>query len=93
MPYGLEAVCTEPNFLILPRFAPRFTPFRDGRLRVQFRAEVFNVTNSFFLVNAQFETDPENVNFGSIIKAAPSPPSPPNSNYPRQIQLAVKFLW
>ena len=112
MPYSLEAGCKEPNFVILPRFAPRFTPFRDGRLRVQgskmldmslnkttqlnerfrvqFRAEVFNVTNSFFLVNAQFETDPENVNFGSIIKAATSAP---NSNYPRQIQLAVKFLW
>ncbi len=112
MPYSLEAGCTEPNFVILPRFTARFTPFRDGRLRVQgskmldmslnkttqlnerfrvqFRAEVFNVTNSFFLVNAQFETDPENVNFGSIIKAATSAP---NSNYPRQIQLAVKFLW
>ena len=35
MPYSLEAGCTEPNFLILPRFSPRFTPFRDGRLRVQ----------------------------------------------------------
>ena len=112
MPYSLEAGCTEPNFVILPRFSPRFTPFRDGRLRlqgskmldmslnkttqlnerfrVQFRAEVFNVTNSFFLVNAQYETDPENVNFGSIVKAAASAP---NSNYPRQIQLAVKFLW
>jgi len=37
------------NFVILRRFSPRFTPFGDGDFWEQFRAEVFNVTNSFFL--------------------------------------------
>jgi len=59
-------------------------------MRVQFRAEVFNLLNSFFLVRTQFNNNPENVNFGSIEKAAVSAP---NSNYPRQIQLGVKLLW
>jgi hypothetical protein len=112
MAYSLDAGCTEPNFLIVPRFNPRYTPYRDSRVRfqgmrfidfsltkttavseryrVQFRAEVFNLTNSFRLVGAQFNNDPENVNFGSLLKSATSAP---NSNYPRQIQLAVKLIW
>jgi len=60
------------------------------KVRMQFRAEVFNLLNSFFVVQQMFNTNPENVNFGSIEKAAMSAP---NSNYPRQIQLAVKFNW
>jgi hypothetical protein len=60
------------------------------KLRLQFRAEVFNVLNSFFLVRSQFNNNPENANFGSVEKAAVSAP---NSNYPRQIQLAIKLLW
>jgi hypothetical protein len=60
------------------------------KVRMQFRAEVFNALNSFFVVQQMFNTNPENVNFGSIEKAAMSAP---NSNYPRQIQLAVKFIW
>jgi hypothetical protein len=46
--------------------------------------------NSFFINTAQFNSDPTNPNFGSIIKATVSAPQ---SNYPRQIQLGVKFLW
>jgi hypothetical protein len=60
------------------------------RLRVQFRAECFNLLNSFFDVREQFNNDPENPNFGTVNKAAISAP---NSNYPRQVQLAVKLLW
>jgi hypothetical protein len=62
----------------------------NERYRLQFRAEVFNLTNSFWLVGAQFNNNPEDVNFGSLLKSSTSAP---NSNYPRQIQLAVKFLW
>jgi hypothetical protein len=104
--------CKEAHWLIVPRFNPRYTPFRSPnirlqpvfmmdtslnktaqiseKLRVQFRAEVFNLMNSFFLVSSQFNNNPENVNFGTIEKAAVSAPQ---SNYPRQIQLAIKLLW
>jgi hypothetical protein len=104
--------CKEASWLVVPRFNPRYTPFRSPnirmqgtfmvdtslnkttqiseKLRVQFRAEVFNLLNSFFVVAAQFNNNAENVNFGSIEKAALSAP---NSNYPRQIQLAVKLIW
>src|SRR5688500_17453205 len=33
-PFSVSYGCTDHNFLITPRFAPRFTPFRDGRLRL-----------------------------------------------------------
>ena len=60
------------------------------RYRVQFRAEVFNAFNSFFVTNQGFANGAGSSNFGSIVKAAVSAP---NSNYPRQIQLAMKLLW
>jgi hypothetical protein len=104
--------CKDAHWLVVPRFNPRYTPFRSPnirlqgtfmvdaslnkttqiteKLRLQFRAEVFNVLNSFFLVRSQFNNNPENANFGSVEKAAVSAP---NSNYPRQIQLAIKLLW
>ena len=100
------------NFLILPRYAPRETTYRDGRLRlhsapqfqmslnkttqisertsVQFRAEAFNVFNTFYFPQAQFNNDPNSSNFGTITKATVSQGS---ANFPRQIQLAVKFLF
>jgi hypothetical protein len=46
--------------------------------------------NSFFINTLQFNNDPTSANFGSINKAAVSAPQ---SNYPRQIQLGIKFLW
>ncbi|MBL8219815.1 MAG: TonB-dependent receptor [Bryobacterales bacterium] len=104
--------CTAASWLVVPRFNPRYTPFRSPnirlqgtfmvdaslnketrvteRFRVQFRAEVFNLMNSFFVVAQQFNNNAENANFGSVIKAQMSAP---NSNYPRQIQLAIKLLW
>jgi hypothetical protein len=60
------------------------------RYSVQFRMECFNVMNSFFINTLQFNNDPTSANFGSINKAAVSAPQ---SNYPRQIQLGIKFLW
>lgn len=60
------------------------------RFNVQFRAECFNLMNSFFVTRENFNNTPDNPNFGTINKAAVSAP---NSNYPRQIQLAVKLIW
>lgn len=111
-PFSIDAGCTEANWLIVPRFNPRYHPNFDGRIRLQnvamadaslnkttklteqislqLRAECFNVANSFFVVSQQFNNNPENVQFGSVIKAAVSAP---NSNYPRQIQLGFKLIW
>jgi hypothetical protein len=110
--YSQDYGCTEPNWLIVPTYNPRYTPYYDGRVRlqtvrlldaslnkmtrlterysVQFRMEWFNAMNSFFINTRQFNNDPTNANFGSIIKAEVSAPQ---SNYPRQIQMAVKFIW
>jgi hypothetical protein len=110
--YSLDYGCTEPNFVIVPSYNPRYTPYYDGRIRlqtvrlmdaslskmtrlterysVQFRLESFNVLNSFFVNSRQFNNDPTNANFGSLIKAEVSAP---NSNYPRHIQMGVKFIW
>jgi hypothetical protein len=60
------------------------------RFSVQFRAECFNLLNSFFDTREQFNNTPDNPNFGTVNKAAISAP---NSNYPRQIQMAVKLVW
>ena len=60
------------------------------KYKIQFRAEMFNSLNSFFLTNQGFDATASNTTFGSIIKAAVSAP---NSNYPRQAQLGFKFLW
>jgi len=111
-PFSANAGCTESNFLILPSYAPRLTPYYDGRLRlqsapqtdisvnkmtqitekmkVQFRAEVFNVTNTFMFHKLSFNNNPESANFGSLQPAAASYGQ---GNWPRQFQLAVKFIW
>ncbi len=62
----------------------------NERLNMQLRFEGFNVLNSFFINSRQFNNDPTNANFGSLIKAETSAP---NSNYPRQVQIAVKLIW
>jgi hypothetical protein len=46
--------------------------------------------NSFFINTLQFTNDATSANFGTINKAAVSAPQ---SNYPRQGQLGIKFLW
>jgi len=104
--------CTTANFLLTPTYNPRYTPYYDGRVRLQtvrlmdasinkmtrinerynlqFRLECFNVMNSFFINTLQFNNNATDPNFGSILKATVSAPQ---SNYPRQIQLGIKFLW
>lgn len=57
---------------------------------IQFRLESFNVLNSFFVNTRQFDNSMTSANFGSLIKAEVSAPQ---SNYPRHIQMAVKFIW
>ena len=103
---------TDYNFLVLPRFAPRATPNRDGRLRrhtipqadmsvskltkitektsVQFRAEAFNVFNSYNMYGADFNSNPESSDFGTLTKATVGSGS---STWSRQVQLAVKFIF
>jgi hypothetical protein len=106
--------CTDMNWLMYnTTYNPRYTPYYDGRVRlqtvamadvslnkitqinerfrVQFRAEAFNIANSFFVTgSAQFNNTPDNANFGILYK---STVSAPQSNYPRQLQLGFKFLW
>jgi len=110
--FSTQAGCTDYNFLITPRFAPRFTPTSDGRLRrhtvpvadvslnkttritettsLQFRAEAFNVFNTYMFYNVGFNNNAQSANFGTLDKAAAGFE---NTNRPRYIQLAVKFLW
>jgi hypothetical protein len=116
MAYSLAEGCgtdlSTYNFLIQPRYAPRVTPTRDGRVRLhsapqfdmslnkttqvtektklQFRAEAFNVFNTFYFPLQQFNNNPEDPNFGTITKGTVAQG---NANFPRQIQLAVKFIF
>ena len=46
--------------------------------------------NSFFVNTRQFNNDPTNANFGSVIKGEVSAPQ---SNYPRNIQMGFKLIW
>jgi hypothetical protein len=103
--------CTDYNFLIAPRFAPRFTPAGirsadeqpadadvslnkvtqiNERMRIQFRAEVFNVSNTFWFGRQQFNSTATNSAFGTLNKASIAFT---NTNQPRYVQLGVKFLW
>jgi hypothetical protein len=58
------------------------------RTSIQFRAEVFNVTNTFNFYQAQPNSTLTSSSFGSVIKANVSSS---NGNQPRYIQLSVKF--
>ena len=60
------------------------------RLRFQFRAEAFNLTNYYFFGrDSNFETNPNNPNFGTLF------PSQAwiGNGYPRQVQLGFKAFW
>ena len=57
---------------------------------VQFRAEAFNVFNSYYFYAANFNNNPESTTFGSLDKASVGTGS---ANYPRYVQLGVKFVW
>jgi hypothetical protein len=59
------------------------------RFRLQFRAEAFNATNTYFWGRNNFINDPNNDNFGAYF-----PKDATDQNrYPRQIQLALKLLF
>ncbi len=59
------------------------------RLRVQFRAEAFNLFNHNYFGRESFTTDPNNANFGTIFPSVAT-----NQNiFPRQIQLGIKAFW
>jgi hypothetical protein len=67
----------------------------NERLRAQFRLEVFNVANSFFV--SQFSNGTQSINnvptdpnFGALYRASVSAGL---SNYPRQMQMGFKLLW
>jgi hypothetical protein len=110
--FSVNAGCTEPNFIVTPQYAPRFTPLQDGRIRlhtvpqadiaivkstqltestrIEFRAEAFNAFNTFHFYDVPFVNNPNNANFGTITKATAASGG---SSAPRQVQLAVKFIW
>ncbi len=67
----------------------KMTPITE-RMKVQFRAEAFNIMNTFYFPLQQFNNDPNSTNFGAIIK---STVAQGNANFPRQIQFAVKFIF
>jgi len=59
------------------------------RLRIQFRAEAFNLFNHNYYGRDNFNTDPNNPNFGTVFPALVS-----NQNtFPRQVQLGIKAYW
>jgi len=111
-PFSTAAGCTDYNFLIAPRYAPRFTPSRDPRLRlnsppnadislnkittitekmrIQFRAEAFNLTNTYWFGRQQFNSTATSSAFGTLNKASVAFT---NTNQPRYVQLGLKFLW
>jgi hypothetical protein len=59
------------------------------RLRVQFRAEAFNLMNHNYFGRDTFNTDPTNPNFGTVFPAVVST----QNTFPRQIQLGFKAFW
>lgn len=60
------------------------------RWKVQFRAEAFNLTNTYMFYRQQWNNNPENANFGTLFKANVGFG---DANFPRQYQLAVKLLF
>lgn len=62
----------------------------NERMSFQFRAEAFNVFNKFWPNTFQFANNPDNSNFGQILKGSVAQG---NANFPRQIQLGFKFIF
>lgn len=60
------------------------------RLKVQFRAEAFNVFNHYAFPRARFNNDPNNANFGTVF---PGQVSTVDSGFPRQIQIGIKVFY
>ncbi len=62
----------------------------NERMSIQFRAEAFNITNTFYMPQVQFTSGLDDSNFGSIIKSTAAQGS---ANFPRHVQFAVKFIF
>ncbi|HKX30089.1 MAG TPA: TonB-dependent receptor, partial [Blastocatellia bacterium] len=60
------------------------------RVRMQFRVEMFNFTNTYSYRVRQFTNNPDDRNFGSIV---PRSAGDTEVAYPRHIQLAMKFMF
>jgi hypothetical protein len=58
-------------------------------VRIQFRAEAFNITNTYYWGREYFIRDPANANFGAYFPRDASD----QNRYPRQLQLALKLLF
>jgi hypothetical protein len=59
-------------------------------MRIQFRVEMFNFTNTYQYRVRQFTNNPDDLNFGSIF---PRTAGDTEVAYPRHIQLAAKFIF
>lgn len=60
------------------------------RVRVQFRAEAFNLLNHYYVDRQGFVNDLNNALFGSLDKSSVGTL---NTNAPRNVQLGVKVIW
>jgi hypothetical protein len=60
------------------------------RVRLQFRVEAFNATNTYMFYRQNFETNPENANFGAIVKGNVGFG---DTNFPRHVQLGLKLIF
>jgi hypothetical protein len=77
----------QPSFRTIDLTVARTVPVART-LRLQLRAEVFNVLNEPMYDERPYTTDPFSSNFGTIDRASTA-----QSNFPRQIQLAAKLSW
>lgn len=62
----------------------------NEKVKLQFRAEAFSLTNTFMFNRSGFSTTSTSVNFGSLV---PATVASTNANSPRYIQLGFKLLW
>ena len=62
----------------------------NDRFKVQFRAESFNTFNTYWFYGGNFNNNPEDANFGTLLKDSVGFGS---TSFPRHIQLAVKFIF
>ena len=60
------------------------------RMRLQFRAEVFNLANTYWFGRQQFNSTATSASFGTITKSSIAFT---NSNQPRYVQLGLKFIF
>ena len=62
----------------------------NERMSFQFRAEAFNVFNTYWMAREHFQNNLDASTFGQIIKGSVATG---NTNWPRQIQFGFKFIY